>query len=208
MHLFAQNRCFGTPLAPTSSNNISGGNTLKNFVALLALSAAALTATAAHASTMDSFTLTSSTDTYTFSLPASPSTSFNNYGDFTLTPVSITDNGKTKNGAVEFFSNNDLGGISIMFGQSNPLNDTGSQLFTISKGVPTFKLGTFTLTPLNGGGNYGDNNWGDNGCAGNTDSITISQIPNTSPVPEPSSIAFLSTGLLAAAGTIRRRFSR
>ena len=179
---------------------------MKNFVALLALSAAALTATTAHASTMDAFTLTTSADTYTFSLPASPSTSFNNAGDFTLQPVSISDNGKTQNGAVEFFSSNDLGGISITFGQNNPVNDIGSQLFTISKGVPTFTLGTFTLTPLNGGG--GDNYWGDNGCVSNNDYLTITQIPNASPVPEPSSIAFLSTGLLAAAGTIRRRFSR
>lgn len=193
---------------------------MKNFVALLALSAAALTATTAHASTMDSFTLTTSSDTYTFSLPASPTPSATNgacpdsfSGDFCMNSVSVVKNGNpasTTLDSVEFFTANASGGIELLHNGYSFLDDTGSQLFTSSVMTPTFKLGTFTLTPFNSNNNYygGDGYGGYNNCNGNGDSLTISQVPDASPVPEPSSIAFLSTGLLAAAGTIRRRFSR
>jgi hypothetical protein len=173
---------------------------LKNIFSLFVLSAGLLTAATAHASTMDLFSLTSGTDSYLFTLPASPTpTATNmacpdpNHGDFCLSSVSVSKNGVSSNNTVEFFTTSNYGGLELFKSNGHSfLNEYGSQLFTGSVTAPTFTLGTFSLSS----------------DQETTDSLTISQVPSTSPVPEPSSIALLSTGLLAAAGTIRRRFNR
>ena len=148
---------------------------------------------AARASTIDDFTLQSGTTTITFSipLPASPSANFE--GLFTSFEVPIAVNGTAASPSEEDFDNStfdpplDLFVSYALAGQTEVLREDGQQLYTGSESSPTFDLGPFTFT--------------------SGDTLTITQVATPAITPEPSSIALLGTGLLGAAGILRKRFA-
>lgn len=150
---------------------------------------------AARASTIDDFTLQSGTTTITFSipLPASPDNSLEGvFSDFDV-PVAVNGTAATSSSSEETFLNStfdapkDLHVSYALAGQTEVLNEDGQQLYTGSESSPTFDLGTFAFT--------------------SGDTLTITQVATPAVTPEPSSIALLGTGLLGAAGVLRKRFA-
>jgi hypothetical protein len=189
----------------------------KISLALIALSVGLFSASQAKASTLDTFSLTGDGNTFTFSLlsPSTPNaTSFNcpafsSSGDFCYTGISVTDNGKSQSDTIEFTSK---GGLDIF-------NKNGQEIveltldkppveFTDNKNSVSFIGGTYLLGgDDNGYGQYDYNYKSD--CGNNYDGYTlVIDPPTTSPVPEPSSLVLMSSGLLAAAGAVRRRFKK
>jgi hypothetical protein len=176
------------------------------------LSASLLSTVHAKAATIDLFTITSNSDTYSFSLAASPTPTFTGDGcieaagsgkDFCVDPTSVTVNSSVhKHYSVEFFVFDAAGGLEIFNSSDHSVfNVTGSQVFSGMVSAPTFTLGTYTLR-LSGTGDC------DGECETQPAKLVISEVSpgTTSPVPEPSSLVMMSSGLLAAAGAVRRRF--
>jgi len=172
------------------------------LLSLAILSASLLSTVHAKAATMDLFTITYYSDSYSFSLPDAPSPTSTGDGcidregagnDFCIDPTAITVNGTIHNDySVEFFNSNSGGGLEMFKGSGHILrNMTGSQLYTGTVYSPNFTLGTFYL-------NSDESSF----------KLVISQVPpvTTSSVPEPSSLVMMSSGLLAAAGAVRRKF--
>jgi PEP-CTERM motif len=191
----------------------------KYSLALIALSVGLFSASQAKASTLDTFVLTGDGNTFSFSLtsPSSPShTGFSCPGDSGVcySSIAVTDNGHIQNDTIEFTSND---GIEI-FNSSNheivdlSLDKKQSDFFseTTSHGVTSVSFigGNYLLGGDDNG--YGDYDWNSRSdCGNNYDGYTLSiDPPTTSPVPEPSSLVLMSSGLLAAAGAVRRRFKK
>ncbi len=178
------------------------------LLSLAVLSASLLSTVHAKAATMDLFTLTYNSTSYSFTLPDTPSPTSTGNGcidhqgsgkDFCIDPTAVTVNSTVHNDySVEFFTSNKGGGLEMFNGSDHTLlNMTGSQLFSSLVSAPNFTLGTFYLN-----GNGGD-------CDESSVKLVISQVPpvgTTSTVPEPSSLVMMSSGLLAAAGAVRRKF--
>lgn len=181
----------------------------KTILSLIALSAGLLSSLGiAHASPLDAnFTLQAGADHYQFTVPASPIPSATNFscpdsnmGDFCLFNISITKNSVTSAGTIEFFTTEAFGGFEIFQNGVSELSASGGQLFTGTVFAPIINTDPFSFSlmeyvnPPN--------------CTKTSDCRTVNDTGNVGVVPEPSSIAFLSTGLLAAVGTLRRRISR
>jgi hypothetical protein len=203
---------------PDQHHYLEDFNLYKSSLALLALTVGLFSASQAKASTLDSFVLTGDGNTFSFSLtsPSTPNHSgfqcpdFNFGGDFCYTQIAVTDNGHTQNDTIEFTSNDELeifnsSGHSIL---DLTLNNHQSDYFSENKsGVVTFLGGTYLLGGNDNG--YGNDDWNDRyDCDHDSGYTLVLDPPSTSPVPEPSSLALMSTGLFAAAGAVRRRMKK
>lgn len=193
----------------------SGGLTLhKISLALIALSVGLFSASQAKASTLDTFSLTGDGNTFTFSLlsPSTPSATNHNCpaggnSDFCYTGISVTDNGYSQSDTIEFTG---TGGLDIFnhYGQSivELTLDHPPLEFTDTNNSVSFIGGNYLLGGSDNG--YADYDWNSKSDCGNDyDGYTLSIDP-PSAVPEPSSLALMSTGLLAAAGAVRRRMKK
>jgi PEP-CTERM motif len=164
------------------------------------LSLAALLAIplASKADTLD-FTLTGGGNTFTFSLPSNPTPDSTNPGvSFTLDDIMVALNPGSPL-SIDFtadltFSNlGSGGGISFPIPSPPPTNVdldlVGAQLFTGTLNSPIFAPTTtpFLLSEPKG-----------------TDTFSLDI---ASEIPEPSTIAFLGTGLVALAGAARRKLT-
>ena len=175
----------------------------KHSLALIALSVGLFSASQAKASTIDAFSLTNNGHQVQFSLtPSTFSTSCHDTGDFCYTGISVTDDGGTQTDATVEFTGS--GGLDILNSTDQTIIDfdlkNNQPLYFTQTGTPpavTFDtVDTFSLKRDGGivGGDQ-DPNY----------TLTISDPPQ---VPEPSSLALMSTGLLAAAGAVRRRMKK
>lgn len=140
---------------------------------------------AAHATTMDDFTLISNSDgsVLNFQLAGTPTTAITNDGGFELD--NVTTSAGLRN--ILFFDTSDGGGLTVD-GSGLPY---GPQLFSGTDVDPTFLLNTFELS---------------NNPDLATDDYTLS-ITQVSPTPEPSSLLMLGTGALAVCGAMRRKLT-
>jgi len=169
-------------------------------IKILSLATIIAAAVAAKADTLD-FTLIGGGNTYTFTLPSNPSPNSSVMGtSFTLSNIMVTEDAGTPMGIV--FSS-DLtfseiahgGGLEFPLPSSplpTPINLdlTGPQLYMGSENSPMFSPTSMPFTLKD---------------ATDSDTFTLDIATTQSPVPEPSSIALLTTGLLALAGTGRRK---
>ncbi len=153
------------------------------------------TAAVSFAIPIDNFKLTDGTNVITFSLPSSPTPDQNvDLFLFTMNNVAVDVNGTPENYFISFFTESNFGGLCITTGDptcisdGSIINQAGPQLYTGSEAVPTVSLGTFSLT------NLGVNTF--------SSDFTLEI---TSPIPEPSSLLMLSTGMLGLAGAVRRK---
>ncbi len=158
---------------------------------------------AAHADTVDLFTLTGGGNTSAWTLPSPINFSVHNEPQFVPTfPITLVTNGVPANSTVTFefghVANLLVGGLAIINIPSvlNPtlLTDDG----TISTYTGTFDLGTFNgLVQV----------FSNNSLTYVPYTLTIASQQDASPTPEPSSLLLLATGLAAALVPLRRRLS-
>jgi hypothetical protein len=186
-------------------SDLQGPSSMRIRVSLLAVTLLAFTV-AAHADTYYYTFTGTGVDTFSFSIPSVYQSNGGN--DLGIYPTAEVDlDGVTSIRQIGFYVPANLGGLAFT-SSTDPFEFVGPQLFTgelvdVFPGFPgfyangTFLLGTFTLEELQGNqvGGFG--------------TLTVTDGPPVAPsVPEPSTIALFSTGLLATAGTLRRKFFR
>jgi hypothetical protein len=158
---------------------------MRTVYQVFVLAFAVLAAPVAKADTLD-FTLTGPGNIYTFSIDSSPVPDEVVNGEYFQVDnilVNINDQfGQTSD--IRFFNSSDGGGIIFI---DIPVGAAGDQLYTGAEASPIFRTGTFNLLRLN------------------TTPFTLTIAPESSPVPEPGTLALLGTGALAALGSLRRR---
>jgi hypothetical protein len=194
----------------------------KYSLALIALTVGLFSASQAKASTLDTFVLTGDGNTFSFSLtsPSNPSHtggSCPGNSGVCYSGIAVLDNGHSQTDTIEFTAND---GLEI-FNSSNhevvdlSLNHNQSDFFSEST-VWSWSTFSFITTVSFDGGTYqlggGDNGYGNFDWNSRYDcdhdaGYTLVIDPPAA-VPEPSSLAFMSTGLLAAAGAVRRRMKK
>ena len=138
-----------------------------------------------YAGTIDNFTLTeNNSEVFTFSLDSSPVVSTSNGAYFSIHNVAYDFNGIAQTPETFYFYTAGLGGgvSSSEFSFGNP------QLFSGSTSAPTFLTGVFASYDF---------------VVSAPATVTIT--PATSPVPEPSSMILFGTGILGAAGALKRK---
>ena len=159
-------------------------------LSLAVLLAATLTV---RADTLD-FTLTGGGNTFTFSLPSNPAPDSSSSGvSFTLNNIMVTEGLISFTTNLTFSNLSQGGGLDFMIPAAPPLPGLGLDLIgpQIYSGLEASPIFGPTTTPLVLGTPKG----GDEYTLGITD-------PS---VPEPASIGLLATGILALAGTVRRK---
>jgi hypothetical protein len=158
------------------------------FIALL------LTSFAAKADTLN-FTLSSSPDTFTFSLPSDPIPDSSSSGaSFTLDGVMITEGLISFTTDLSFYNESDSshpGGLQFdlpapPIGPTGSIDLTGPQVYTGSESSPLFSTESLTLTDATG---------------------AAYTLDIASTVPEPSTLALFTTGMIALVGIARRKSS-
>jgi hypothetical protein len=191
----------------------SGGLTLRKYsVALIALSVGLFSASQAKASTLDTFSLTGNQTTYAFSLPSSstPATGNacpdNSFGDFCFTGITVNGNQTdtiefTGSGGLDIFDHHGNSIIDLSLNNTHPPQSYFTETFPPF--TVTFTGGTYTLSK--GGDGYEEDDYCDD-CNRNSTYTLVIDPPSA--VPEPSSLALMSTGLFAAAGAVRRRMKK
>ena len=177
------------------------------FCCLVAAATLALPVVA-HATPMDDFSLTGPGLDVTFTLPANPvpEDSFQGFY-FSVSNVTFTEDGVTSVADSAVFETKPAGGgftlLDADFNAIDGLDFTGRKLFTGTVFDPTFKLGTFNLTPASCETSVDDLFFAKNRPSPCRDSLTIAPAVVT---PEPGSLALLGTGALGFVGVLRRRF--
>jgi hypothetical protein len=166
---------------------------------VLAFSIFNLAATA-WASTIE-FSMTDGTNTISWTLPPSPTPDVVDLGtDFAMDAVPILVNGNPETIQITFWNGTNLsrhgvaGGLDIGNPPSVPLliNQYGPALYTGPESAPTFALGEFSLT------NVPNPTFSSN--------LTSNFTLDVTQIPEPSSLLFLSAGMVAI--VTARRFRR
>ena len=164
---------------------------MKTLFSLFALACALVVIPSAKADsiTFDSYSATNNTYTYEVTFNKSPTTFFLN--GFSLTGL---------NGVTNAVVSDKLGqSFGVIFNSTSVLVGT---VYTIETGLQVpFSVGTLTVYSLTAPGvaNYALHD-GNGLFKGSVEG------PATSPVPEPSTLLMLGTGLIGAAGTLRRKF--
>jgi hypothetical protein len=130
----------------------------------------------------DVFTYQLGSNTYTWQLPALPSVVVNDGVGFYIPNVPFSTNGVAQPPELfDFFNSSDGGGFDTFNGiEITPLNEFGATLYTGLASAPTFSIGTFHLTNVEGA----------------MGTLKISTAGGSA-VPEPSSLLLVVCGLLA-----------
>ena len=164
-----------------------GTKAMGRFVryAVAATVASLALAVGVHADTVDQFTYQAGANTFLWQLPPSPTAldfAFNGT-EFGIS-TGFTENGNAFSGQLSFFSGDQGGGLQLLDSFGTVLIDAfGPQLYLGLEDTPTFLAASYNLSDQTDPNNLLDT------------SLTITEL-TVAPVPEPSSIVLLGSGLL------------